>query len=148
MGSESEPSEKVQESQPEPRRPMSRRRKRKLVLVSFVVVAAFIFVFWGWSSTGGNFVTVNTIAIDPAHYGNKTVEVQGVVSEWSGDPSDMSFKLVDQTNASSVIEVVLTGTFPAGFENGKTVVVKGVVDDGSPVKILASGITLGCASKY
>ena len=148
MRSDSEPPEKVREPQPEPRRPMSRRRKRKLVLVSLVVVAALIFVFWGWSSTGGNFVSVNAIAIDPAHYGNRTVEVQGVVSEWSGDPSDMSFKLVDQTNSSSVIEVVLTGTFPAGFENGKTVVVKGVVDDASSLKILASGITVGCASKY
>ena len=148
MGSEPEPSANVQESQPEPRRPMSKRRKRKLVLASLVVVAALIFVFWGWSSTGGNFVSVNSIAIDPSHYGNHTVEVQGVVSEWSGDPSDMSFKLVDQTNASSVIEVVLSGTFPAGFENGKTVVVKGVVEDSSPAKILASGISVGCASKY
>lgn len=148
MGSEPGEPVKTTEPMPQPARPMSRRRKRKLVIVSLVVIAALAFVFWGWSSTGGSFVSVSSVTADPGHYVGDTVEVQGIVSGWSGDPADMHFKLVDKANASFVVDVNMSGTFPAGFENGKTVVVKGVVEDTPSVRILATGISVGCASKY
>ena len=144
----SEQTEPKTDPQPQPIRPMSRRRKRKLVIVSFVIIAAAVFVLWGWSSTGGSFVSVASVTSDPGHYAGRTIEVQGVVSGWSGDPSDMDFELVDSDNSACHVSVVMSGALPAGFENGKSVVVKGSVDTMPMMRIVASEITVGCASKY
>ncbi len=135
-------------------RPMSRRRKRKLVIAIGVIAVALIIVFWGWSSTGAkDYLQVSTLvdasssgAISP--YLNKSLEVQGVVTGWEGGAGDLQFQLADKTDATKTIEVNLAGALPAEFANGKTAVVKGEIEDTSPIKLSATEITLGCASKY
>jgi len=121
-------------------------------LVAVVVIAvALVVIIWGWSSTGGSFVDVSAI-VDasattvPDKYLGK-IDVRGVVNEWSGG-SDLDFKLVDTNDAGKSIDITMAGTLPEGFENGKTVVAKGNLDETLPLHLTASEITVGCASKY
>ena len=132
---------------------MSRRQKRKLMVVVIVVAVAAVVVFWGWDSTGRSYLGIASLVDEsqtsvPQQYVNKTIELQGVVSDWSGSVTDTSFKLVDKVNATKSIEVVMAGTFPAGFDNGKTVVAKGHLNDSLPLVLTATEMTVGCASKY
>lgn len=146
-----EPAEKAE---PPQARRMSRRRRKKLVIALVVVAVALIVVFWGWSSTGNNFLSVSTLVNEsqaggspavPAQYLNKTVEVQGNVANWY---NTSNFVLVDKVDPNKTIAVHMVGTFPEGFEIGKTVVVKGTLNSTLPLTIQASEITVGCASKY
>ena len=139
---------------PEPaKRPMSRRQKRKLVLAGLVIVVAAVIVLWGWSSTGRTYLGIASLVDQsqtsvPQQYVNKTIEIQGIVVEWSGSVTDTTFKLVDRVDANKSVEVVMIGAFPSGFDNGKTVVAKGQLSDSLPLTLTATEMTVGCASKY
>jgi cytochrome c-type biogenesis protein CcmE len=128
---------------------MSRRRKRKVIVALVVIAAALVVVFWGWSSTGQNYLSVSDIAHSPSQYSGRLIEVRGIVSDWNGDPGSRNFTLFD-TNAASGgnINVTMTGPLPSGFENGKTVGAKGQLDDVSSLHMIATDLTVGCASKY
>ncbi len=135
-------------------KPMSRRKKRKLVIAIGVIAVALIIVFWGWSSTGAkDYLQVSTL-VDASSGGNltsylnRTLEVQGVITGWEGNASDLHFQLADKTNALKTIDVNLTGALPAEFANGKTAVVKGEIGDASSIELSATEVTMGCASKY
>jgi len=135
------------------KRPMSRRQKRKLAVVLVVVVVAVVIVFWGWDSTGRSRLGIASLVNEsqtsiPPQYINKTIELQGIVSDWSGSVSDTSFRLVDQVDSTKSIEVTMAGAFPAEFDNGKTVVAKGLLGDSLPLVLTATEITIGCATKY
>jgi cytochrome c-type biogenesis protein CcmE len=128
---------------------MSRRRKRKVIVALVVIAAALVVVFWGWSSTGQTYLSVSEIANSPSQYSGKAIEVRGVVSGWSGDPGSRNFTLSD-TNAAlgGNLNVTMTGPLPSGFENGKTVGAKGQLDDVPFLHMIATDLTVGCASKY
>ncbi|OGS44089.1 MAG: hypothetical protein A3K76_00655 [Euryarchaeota archaeon RBG_13_57_23] len=143
-----DPAEQPQAVQP---RPMSARRKRKLAVAAVVIAVALIVIVWGWSTTGGSFVDVSQIvdssaASVPEKYLGK-IDIRGVVSEWSGGTA-LEFDLVDTEDATKSISITMTGTMPEGFENGKTVVAKGYLDESLPLHMTATEITVGCASKY
>lgn len=137
------------------KKPMPRRRKKKMLIAIAVIAMALIVVFWGWSSTGAkNYLQVHTL-VDaasggevPEEYFNRTLEVQGVIVGWAGGLSDLNFSLADKSVSSKTIAVILVGTLPGEFENGKTAVVKGLLDQTLPLRLVASEITLGCASRY
>lgn len=154
MGSEgAESGRSLQTAQQPVGRPASRRRRKKLILVGIVVVVAVVILFWGWSSTGREYMSVGALVDQsaegvPTKYAGKLVEVKGVVAGWDGTAEDLSFALVDEKDPNKSVEVTVNGTLPAGFENGKTVVVKGVLSPDLPLRIAASEITVGCASKY
>ena len=143
-----------EEERPEPtKRPMSRRQKRKLMVAVIVIAVAAVIVLWGWNSTGRSYPGIASLVTEsqtsvPPKYLNKTIEVQGIVSDWSGSVSDTHFRLVDTVDATKSIEVVMTGIFPGGFDNGKTVVVKGELAESLPLNLTAIEITVGCATKY
>jgi cytochrome c-type biogenesis protein CcmE len=135
------------------KRPLTRRRKKKIMITAIVIIVALVILFWGWSSTGRSYLGVGTLVDSsatsiPAKYVGKSVEVQGVVSGWSGGSGAMSFKLVDMGDATKSMNVTMTGPLPEGFENGKTVVAKGELGSALPLLLTASEITVGCASKY
>jgi cytochrome c-type biogenesis protein CcmE len=139
------------ENEPRPRKGMTRKRKRLLIL-AIAIVLAFIIIFWGWDTTGKTYLEVTPISSDAAaigagtsHYVDSYIEVQGNVNNWYGTGN---FTLTDRTNLNDTINVVMNGTLPSGFENGKSVVVKGMISAGLPVTIRVNEITIGCASKY
>jgi cytochrome c-type biogenesis protein CcmE len=139
------------ESEPKPKKGLTRKRKR-LLMAALVIIVAFVIIFWGWDSTGKTFLEVSPISSDAAaigsgtsHYVNSYVEVQGNVNNWYGSGN---FTLTDRTNLNDTINVVMNGTLPSGFENGKSVVVKGTISAGLPVTIHSVEVTIGCASKY
>jgi len=155
MSSEAQIAENKPESASEApeKRPLSRRRKKKLMITAIVIIVALVILFWGWSSTGRSYLGVGTLVDSsatsiPAEYVGKSVEVQGIVSGWSGSSGAMSFKLVDMGDATKSMNVTMTGPLPEGFENGKTVVAKGELGSALPLLLTASEITVGCASKY
>ena len=130
-----------------------RRKNRKLMIVAAAIVVALVVVFGGWTATGGrSFTSVADIADDSSAIENNTsafqkgvVEVQGTVVQWYGGST---FTLVDLSDSSKSIHVNATAGIPEGFENGKSAVVKGVIPASLPVTVVASGITVGCASRY
>ncbi len=135
-------------------RPMSRRKKRKLIVAMIVIAAALVVIFWGWSTTGRSFLGVGALVDEsnltdpptlPAKYANKVVEIQGKVDSWYGG---QDFVLMEKDGSGKNITVHMQGTFPEGFEIGKTVVVKGTLDGTMPLTMQATEITVGCASKY
>ncbi len=135
-------------------RPMTRRRKRKLMLVAMVVVIAAIVVLWGWSATGAkDYLQVSSIVDDssggtvPAKYLNKTIEVQGLIVNWSGI-GDLNFSLADKSDSLKSIMVELVGSLPSEFANGKTAVVKGELGTNLPLILTGTEVTMGCASRY
>ena len=145
---EQEHAQDVRSAQP---KPMSARRKKKFVIAAIVIAVAFVVIIWGWSSTGGSFVDVSSIVDSsttsvPEKYLGK-IDIRGVVSEWSGG-ADLDFELVDDEDSSKSISITMAGTMPEGFENGKTVVAKGYLDESLPLHMNANAITVGCASKY
>ena len=152
----SEPPEQAAPQQPEPaRRPLPRRRKKKLLIAVVVIAVAAIVVLWGWSATGAkNYLQVSTIVDGsaggsiPPTYLNRTIEVQGVVVSWNGNSGDLDFSLADKSDPTKVIAVTLQGTLPAEFANGKTAVVKGELEQALPLRLMATEVTLGCASRY
>jgi cytochrome c-type biogenesis protein CcmE len=124
------------------------------MLVVIVIAVAAVVVLWGWSATGAkDYLQVSTLVDDssggsiPAKYLNKSIEVQGVVVGWEGY-SDMNFSLADKSDSIKTIQVELVGALPSEFANGKTAVVKGDLEGSLPLKIVASEITIGCASRY
>ena len=132
-------------------RPMSLRRKKRLAVATIVIVVALVVIIWGWSSTGGSFVEVSLIVDSsttsvPEKYLGK-LDLRGIVSEWSGG-ADLDFELLDAEDSSKSISITASGTIPEGFENGKTVVAKGYLDESLPLHMNATEITVGCASKY
>jgi len=148
---EAEPNQKPGEA---PAKRMSKRRQRKLLITVGIIVVALVIVFWGWSSTGAKNYTQVRALVDASsggtltQYMNRTLEVQGVVTGWAGGASDLNFILADKTEPNKTISVILAGTLPAEFSNGKTAVVKGELGDSLPLTLHATEITLGCASKY
>lgn len=129
-----------------------RRRRRNLAILIVVLVAAVI-VLWGWSATGGaSYVQVKQLTEQRSALENgtsplsgKIIEVQGVVSAWSGGAT---FVLQDKNDPASEIFINSSASIPQGFTNGKAVVIKGVVNPGVPLTLQAQGITVGCSSKY
>ena len=133
---------------------MSRRRQRKLIIAVVAIAAALIVILWGWSSTGRSFLGVGSLvdesnttnpAAVPAKYAGKEIEIQGNVDAWYGGTD---FVLVDKIDPAKSIDVHMAGTFPEGFQIGKTVVVKGTLETALPLTIQATEIAIGCASKY
>lgn len=125
-----------------------------MIVAVGVIAVALVVVFWGWSSTGAkSFLQVGTL-VDASSTGgmdqylNKTVEVQGVIIDWSGGAGDLNFSLADKAEPNKTLAVTLMGTLPAEFANGKTAAVKGELGHSLPLMLSATEITLGCASKY
>ena len=151
----SEPEKPASAETAPPRKPMPRRRKKKLMLAAVVIAVAAIIVVWGWSSTGAkNYLQVSILVEEasggsvPVDYTNRTIEVQGVIVDWAGGAGDLNFSLADKTDATKVISVILVGTLPAEFANGKTAVVSGELEQDLPLRLTATEVTLGCASRY
>lgn len=133
------------------KKPSSKRRKKRILIVAVVIVVALVIVFWGWSATGGEYLSVSEIVEDcttsiPENY-QGTIEVKGIVSSWSG-LTDTEFVIADEQVSSDTISVTMSSAYPSGFENGKPVVVKGMLDAALPLHLTASSISVGCSSKY
>lgn len=140
------------ENEPISKRKRMPRKRRRLLIAIVIITLALVIIFWGWDSTGKSFLEVTSISSDAtaigtgaSHYVGEYLEVQGNVNSWFGTGN---FTLTDRTNLNDSISVIMNGTLPSGFENGKSVVVKGIVSPGLPVTLRANEVTVGCASKY
>jgi cytochrome c-type biogenesis protein CcmE len=140
------------EIEPTPSKKRMPRRKKRLLIAAVVIAMAMVIIFWGWDTTGKSFLEVTpvssdatAISIGTSHSVDKYLEVQGNVNNWFGTGN---FTLTDRTNLNDTINVIMNGTLPSGFENGKSVVVKGIISAGLPVTLRANEVTVGCASKY
>ncbi|HEY3420525.1 MAG TPA: cytochrome c maturation protein CcmE [Methanomassiliicoccales archaeon] len=140
------------ESEPKSKKKGMPRKRKRLLMAVAVIALAMVIIFWGWDTTGKSFLEVTSVTSDAiaigagtSHYVGKYLEVQGNVNNWFGTGN---FTLTDRTNLNDTIHVTMNGTLPSGFENGKSVVVKGIISAGLPVTFHANEVTVGCASKY
>ena len=137
----------------EERKAPKRKRQKKWWIVVAAVAVAVIIVFWGWSATGGrSYLSVaevvkdqQAIANGTSPYSHRVLEIQGTVTQWFGGST---FVLVDISNSSISMRINSTAAIPQGFDNGKSAAVRGQLLQSSTITLIASGITVGCASKY
>jgi cytochrome c-type biogenesis protein CcmE len=137
----------------EERKAPKRKRRKKLWIAAAAVAVAAIIIFWGWSATGGrSYLSVAEVVKDPraiangtSPYLNRVLEIRGMVTQWFGGST---FVLVDTSNSSISMRIDSTTAIPQGFDNGKSAAVRGQLLQSSTITLIASGITVGCASKY
>lgn len=116
------------------------KRQKRLLFVSLVIIMALIIGLWGTTSL--DYLTVSDVVIHPELYTNKTIAVMGTVDDWNS--SAKSFNLSDNTNKIAVSYIIL----PEGFNNGKDIVVMGVLEENNGFDIKAKEIIVGCPSRY
>jgi cytochrome c-type biogenesis protein CcmE len=116
------------------------KKKRNVVLVLVIVVVALIIGLWGTAPT--DYLTVSDINGSSGTYLDTVIEVKGLVENWNS--SGNAFELADSDSRMNVTYI----TLPEGFNNGKEVVVKGVLKNEGSLVLEASEIKVGCPSKY
>ena len=122
----------------------------KLLVVAGLVGAGALLAFAGAAPEG--YQGVAALATDPAAFEGDEVEVKATVVEGSLDRDAMRFVLADG-HATLPVRWDPAQPLPdheaGGTIEGKNVVVKGTLamEDGAAV-LLATGMQVGCASKY
>ena len=127
---------------------MNPARKRQIRLVVALSAAVFLAVGLIYVS-----FSASTEAKEPSDVigasSSDTYELTGKVVPGSIERSDedMRFEMSDRDDPSASLPVVYTGTVPDPFRDGREVIVKGHVDDGTFVAEHDSLITK-CPSKF
>jgi cytochrome c-type biogenesis protein CcmE len=131
-------------SPPAGRRRFSARRVRLIVVVAVVAVIVFLLL---WGMVPERILEVRQVLGDASSNDGRVVQVKGVVRDWNATTGN--FTLVDSSQEAKAILVHRSGSFPEGFGENVSVIVKGkftVVGEG--YTMTASEIQVGCPSKY
>jgi cytochrome c-type biogenesis protein CcmE len=137
---------------PPPTAPFARPAPK--VALVMALVAAIILITLLLPSTGASakYTDVHEITAQPADFYGKTVAVVGGVQSGSVSVgSKMAFNLTDYSDETKWIRVVYDGGQPVAFDEGKQVLVKGVVTetpDGIRLVVEQGGISVGCPTDY
>lgn len=116
------------------------RKDKKIIAVIIIIIGVLILILWGLTPSG--YLTVNDVTKNPSRYLNKVIEVKGTVGDWNSSAN--TFNLTDEKDNLTVSYINL----PEGFNNGRDVVVKGVLRNNGGLVIEAKEVIVGCPSKY
>jgi cytochrome c-type biogenesis protein CcmE len=139
--------DEVQEAKvdPEADRPKSRltgKRKKLLTAVAVLVIIALALVVGFWGNAPVPYMTVSQVTDSPSYYVDKEIEIKGFVENWNS-----TARTFDMTDEESVLKVSYD-VIPDGFNNGKEIVVSGILKGSNGLELEADEITVGCPSKY
>ena len=73
------------------------------------------------------------------------MEIKGIVGIDSMDSKNKTFVLTDGKND---LRINYNGSLPSNFEEGKDIIVKGILRQRDELLLEAKEIKVGCASKY
>jgi cytochrome c-type biogenesis protein CcmE len=122
-----------------PKKRFSRKMKGLIIAVVIIVIALIIGL---WGSGPAPYTTVNDVVGNSDPYLDKTIEIRGTVEDWNA--SAKTFNLTG-TEGNIIVTYVIV---PEGFNNGKDVVVKGILKNDNGLVMESSDIQVGCPSKY
>ncbi len=125
-----------------PRKGLSRKKKRILAIVVVLIVVAVAIVVGLWGNTPVPYMTVSNVTDNSSKYLDDEIEIKATVENW--DSTGKTFNLTDEESSLMVSYV----TLPDGFNNGKEIVVKGILRDDGGLILEATEIIVGCPSKY
>jgi cytochrome c-type biogenesis protein CcmE len=138
-------SDEVQEAGTGGEKPKSRltgKRRKLLTLVAVLVIVALALFVGFWGNTPVPYKTVSQVVDNSSSYVDKEIEVKGFVGNWN-----VAEKTFDMTDETSVLTVSYLN-IPDGFNNGKEIVVSGILKGSNGLVLEADEITVGCPSKY
>jgi cytochrome c-type biogenesis protein CcmE len=138
-------SDEVQEAKAEAERPRSRlagKKKKLLTAVAVLVIIALALFVGFWGNTPVPYMTVSQVTDHPSSYVDKEIEIKGFVENWN-----TTARTFDMTDEESILSVSYDN-IPDGFNNGKEIVVSGVLKGTNGLVLEADEITVGCPSKY
>ncbi len=116
----------------------------KIIIIMVVIVVVVAIALWGMVPE--KTYEVREVMDDPATFQDRTMNVKGLVKDWT---STSNFTLADSLDETLTFNITHDGVFPEGFGNNETVVVKGVLKDHNGNLIIEStAIQIGCPSKY
>ncbi|MCK5291290.1 MAG: cytochrome c maturation protein CcmE [Thermoplasmata archaeon] len=133
---------KVETEAERPRSRLTGKRKKLLTAVAVLVIIALALVVGFWGNTPVPYMTVSQVIDNSNSYVDKEIEIKGFVENWNS--TARTFDLTDEESVLSVSYDVI----PDGFNNGKEIVVSGVLKGTNGVVLEADKITVGCPSKY
>lgn len=125
-----------------PKKGLSGKKKRILAVMVVLIIVAVAIVVGLWGNTPVPYMTVSNVTYDSSEYLNEEIEIKALVEDW--DSTGKTFNLTDE-ESSLVVSYV---TLPDGFNNGKEIVVKGILRDDGGLILEATEIIVGCPSKY
>ena len=140
-------SDEVQETKvgTEAERPKSRltgKRKKLLTAVAVLVIIALALFVGFWGNAPVPYMTVSQVNDNFDSYIDKEIEIKGLVENWN-----TTARTFDLTDEKSVLTVSYDN-IPDGFNNGKEIVVSGILRGSNGLVLEADEITVGCPSKY
>ena len=126
----------------EPKKGLSGKKKRILAVVVVLIIVAVAIVVGLWDNTPVPYMTVSKVTDDSSSYLDEEIEIKATVEDWNS--TSRTFSLTDEESSLVVSYVAL----PDGFNNGKEIVVKGILRDDGGLILEATEIIVGCPSKY
>jgi cytochrome c-type biogenesis protein CcmE len=102
------------------------RRKNKLV---FATVGILVLVgVLGTTSMSATTQFVTPTKLDEGNFEGEHVNLEGVVTDLRTEGQTVRFRVTDNTTS---VQVVYRGTLPETLQNGRVVIAKGAVEDGT-----------------
>ena len=99
-----------------------------------------------WGMVPEEIYEVSQITDNPGDYLEKEIQIKGMVKDWNITDE---FTLADSNDQTLTIKANHTSSFPDGFGNNETVVVKGLFTQINGVYVIQSySMQIGCPSKY
>jgi cytochrome c-type biogenesis protein CcmE len=140
-----DPDKEVSDAKASQKKSKSKRNKAIIITILIIVVAiALIILLWD-TGEGQDYPTVSKILDESEKHIDKEIEFRGTVKKDTLDVTNRTFVLTDDKKD---LRVNYTDLLPSNFEEGKDVVVRGILRQKIELVVEAEEITVGCASKY
>jgi len=121
------------------------KSKGKIILIILVVVIGTYLVYGQMASSISPYLSVSDVTRNPEKYKSEQLQIIGIIKDGSLQNlgTEIRFLLTDNTSS---IQIFYSGSFPSGLQEGREVVVVGVLTTDHDVK--ADKILVKCPSRY
>ena len=140
---DSEPDELTMPVQPEG---TISEKQIKIIVISALAIIVIALLLWGMAPQ--QIYEVTEITDNPGDFVGQEINLKGVVRDWT--MGNNNFTLEYSFDANITIPAVHTASFPEGFSNNSTVILKGAImqDADGQIYMESIAIQIGCPSKY
>jgi cytochrome c-type biogenesis protein CcmE len=135
----------VSDAKASQKRSKSKRNKAIIISVAIVVIIIVLIIGLWDTGEGQDYSTVSEILDESEKHLDKEIEFRGTVKKDTLEEVNKTFVLTDDKND---LRVNYTDLLPSNFEEGKDVVIRGILRQETELVVEAEEIIVGCASKY
>ena len=126
----------------------SRISDKQIKLIDVVAVVVVVVGVLLWGMVPNEIYEVNYVFNHMDELNGREISVRGVVKNFDISLNEFQLKDPDSSEKGGGLSVVYNGSFPDGFGNNQSVIVKGVYSAGLNQTISSRQIIIGCPSKY